>query len=108
MAYLIDTDIFIAGKNLHYGMDFCPAFWEWLVVANEAGKLIGVEAVHDDLVEGGDDLAEWAKARDDGFFVFLQSRATFPPWAKSRSGLTITRSTHPRPSKLFSIALITL
>ena len=24
MAYLIDTDIFIAAKNLHYGMDFCP------------------------------------------------------------------------------------
>lgn len=47
MAYLIDTDIFIAAKNLHYGMDFCPAFWEWLVESNYAGKLLSIEAVHD-------------------------------------------------------------
>jgi len=69
MAYLIDTDIFIAAKNLYYGMDFCPAFWEWLVATNNAGKLLSIEAVHDDLADGGDELAEWAKARDDGFFV---------------------------------------
>lgn len=31
MAYLIDADVFIRAKNLHYGMDFCPAFWDWLV-----------------------------------------------------------------------------
>ena len=69
MAYLIDTDIFIAAKNLHYGMDFCPAFWEWLVESNIAGKLLSIEAVRDDLADGGDQLAEWAKARHDGFFV---------------------------------------
>jgi len=49
MAYLIDTDIFIAAKNLHYGMDFCPAFWEWLTDANRAGKILSTEAVYDDL-----------------------------------------------------------
>ena len=69
MAYLIDTDIFIAAKNLHYGMDFCPAFWEWLVEANRAGKLLSIEAVHDDLASIEDDLATWAKARGNGFFV---------------------------------------
>jgi hypothetical protein len=69
MAYLIDTDIFIAAKNLHYGMDFCPGFWEWLVVANRLAKLISVEAVQDDLVDSGDELAVWAKARAKGFFV---------------------------------------
>jgi hypothetical protein len=26
MLYLLDTNIFIQAKNLHYGMDFCPAF----------------------------------------------------------------------------------
>src|SRR5687768_15918589 len=69
MAYLIDTDIFIAAKNLHYGMDFCPAFWEWLIDANRVGKLLSIEAVHDDLADGGDELGEWAKARDEGFFI---------------------------------------
>jgi hypothetical protein len=69
MAYLIDTDIFIAAKNLHYGMDFCPAFWEWLVEANNAGKLLSIGAVYDDLAGGADELAAWAKACDDEFFA---------------------------------------
>ena len=30
MAYLLDANVFIAAKNLHYGFDFCPAFWDWL------------------------------------------------------------------------------
>lgn len=29
MAYLLDADVFIRAKNLHYGLDFCPAFWDW-------------------------------------------------------------------------------
>lgn len=36
--YLLDANVFIQAKNLHYGFDFCPAFWDWLVVQNEAGK----------------------------------------------------------------------
>lgn len=69
MAYLIDSDIFIAAKNLHYGMDFCPAFWKWLIASNQSGKLLSIEAVHDDLADGDDELATWVKERDDGFFV---------------------------------------
>lgn len=25
MAYLLDANVFIQAKNLHYGFDFCPA-----------------------------------------------------------------------------------
>ena len=31
VAYLLDANVFIQAKNLYYGFDFCPAFWEWLV-----------------------------------------------------------------------------
>jgi hypothetical protein len=27
--YLLDTNVFIQARNLHYGFDFCPAFWDW-------------------------------------------------------------------------------
>lgn len=27
MTYLLDANVFIQPKNLHYGLDFCPAFW---------------------------------------------------------------------------------
>ena len=41
-GYLLDANIFIHAKNLHYGFDFCPAFWDWLVVQNEAGKVASI------------------------------------------------------------------
>ena len=67
--YLLDANVFIQAKNLHYGFDFCPAFWEWLVQQNHAGKVASIEKVADELHTGGDELAEWAKERGDGFFL---------------------------------------
>ena len=68
-ACLIDTNVFIQAKNLHYGFDFCPAFWDWLVEQNRAGRVASIEKVADELYAGGDDLAAWATARGDGFFL---------------------------------------
>jgi hypothetical protein len=36
MPYLLDANVFIQAKNLHYGLDFCPAFWDWLIAHNGA------------------------------------------------------------------------
>ena len=39
MAYLLDANVFIAANNLHgYGLDFCPAFWDWLVAGHESKR----------------------------------------------------------------------
>ena len=54
MPYLLDSNIFIQAKNLHYSFDFCPAFWEWLDVGNEQGKVFSIEKVRDELI-GGDE-----------------------------------------------------
>ena len=35
MAYLLDANVFIQAKNLQYGFDFCPAFWDWLEISYE-------------------------------------------------------------------------
>lgn len=69
MAYLLDANIFIQAKNLHYGMDFCPAFWDWLIQANRAGAVFSIEKVGDELLAGADDLADWARQRGEGFFL---------------------------------------
>ncbi len=66
--YLLDANVFIQAKNLHYGFDFCPAFWEWLVKQHEAETVFSVEKVLDELKAGADPLSEWAEARPD-FFV---------------------------------------
>lgn len=67
--YLLDTNIFIQGKNLHYGFDFCPAFWEWLIVQNGTGRVASIDKVGDELQAGGDDLSDWTTARGRTFFL---------------------------------------
>jgi hypothetical protein len=69
MAYLLDANVFIQAKNLHYGLDFCPAFWDWLIAHNTAGLVLSIEKVGDELEAGGDELATWAASRGIGFFV---------------------------------------
>lgn len=68
MAYLLDANVFISAKNLHYGMDFCPAFWDWIVHAHHTGTVCSIEKVGDEIAAGDDELSEWADEIDDGFF----------------------------------------
>ena len=35
-GYLLDANVFIQAKNLHYCFDFCPAYWDWLIQQNHS------------------------------------------------------------------------
>ncbi len=69
MGYLLDANVMIAAQNLHYGFDFCPGFWDWLLVANEAGQVFSVEKVGDEVLGLGDELSDWASEVGGGFFL---------------------------------------
>jgi hypothetical protein len=84
--YLLDANVFIQAKNLHYGFDFCPAFWEWVIAQNAAGAVASIEKVGDELIGGGDELADWAEARGEAFFLaaddtVLPALGTVSTWA---------------------------
>ena len=88
MAYLLDADVFIRAKNLHYGFDFCPAFWDWLIAGNSEGKVFSIEKVESEVLAIGDELSDWATARGSAFFlrpseVVLPSLASVSQWASS-------------------------
>jgi hypothetical protein len=80
MSYLLDADVFIRAKNLHYGFDFCPAFWEWLVQENGTGRVSSIEKVGDEVLAVADELSEWAKKRGPRFFR-PPDQSTFPALA---------------------------
>ena len=87
-SYLVDSNVFIQAKNLHYGFDFCPAFWDWLIEQSGTGNVASIEKVADKLQAGGDELSEWAAARGDGFFLppddtVLPALRTVSNWAGS-------------------------
>lgn len=69
MPKLLDSDVFIQAKNLHYGFDFCPAFWEWVIDANQKKRAFSIQKVGDELEAGSDELATWAAKRGPGFFL---------------------------------------
>jgi hypothetical protein len=69
MAYLLDANVFIQAKNLHYGLDFCPAFWDWLLSGNASGNVFSIEKVEDEIKAGQDDLSTWASNLGSKFFL---------------------------------------
>lgn len=69
MAYLFDSNVFIAAKNLYYGTDFCPAFWEWIKIANSIGTVYSVLRVKDEIVAGDDELNAWVATLPGSFFL---------------------------------------
>jgi Domain of unknown function (DUF4411) len=90
MAYLLDANIFIQAKNLHYGLDFCPAFWDWLIAGNAAEKVFSIEKVGDEIAAGGDDLSLWAADQGEEFFLppvpaILPALATVSAWATGQN-----------------------
>jgi hypothetical protein len=87
MSYLLDSDVFIQAKNLHYGLDFCPAFWDWLIASNQAGLVFSTEKVGDEIAAGADELASWAANRGDDFFL-KPDAAILPALAKVSSWAT--------------------
>lgn len=90
MAYLLDANVFIQARRLHYGFDFCPAFWDWLTQANAAGTAFSVEKVDNELHAGTDELSDWADAKGPGFFlpadgVVLATLPRVSVWASTQN-----------------------
>lgn len=70
--YLLDSNTYIQAKNFHYQMSFCPAYWDWLDQQYMNSHLASISSVYDELAHGGDELAEWVKARQAHFIPMSQ------------------------------------
>jgi len=109
MVYLLDANVFILAKNLHYGFDFCPAFWDWIIAGNGAGTVFSIEKVGDEVQAVKDDLSEWAAARGDGFFLrpdasVFPALAAVSTWASSQSYTPAAVSTFLQVADYYLVA----
>lgn len=77
MSYLLDANVFMSANRLHYGMDFCPAFWDWLVHHGNTGTVFSIDKVADEIDGGDDSLTAWAK--DQGQHLFRRTPPTLGP-----------------------------
>lgn len=77
MSYLLDANVFMSANNLHYGLDFCPAFWDWLRHKANTGVVASIDKVADEIEAGQDALSAWA--RDHGQALFRRTPPTLAP-----------------------------
>ena len=73
MTYLLDANVFIQAKNLHYGFDFCPAFWDWIIERNREEAVFSIDKVADELAGHADKLSEWAQTQAARLFLSTDS-----------------------------------
>lgn len=87
-SYVLDTNVFIDAKNIFYDMNVFPAFWDWLELQNEIGKVHSVEHVYKELQGREDELSEWAKTNHYDFFLnyepaVVEAHLYLDGWAKN-------------------------
>ena len=69
--YLMDSDVFISGKNQYYAFNICPGFWRSLIHHYQASHIASIDKVRNELLAGrkDDDLVKWVKdVLPAGFF----------------------------------------
>lgn len=65
--YLLDSDVLIDAKNRYYAFDIVPAYWDWLERAHKAQSVFTIEKVAQEILAGGDQLAEWMDEQPKSF-----------------------------------------
>ena len=63
----MDSNTYIQAKNLHYNMDFCPAFWDWLDKQSQISQVMSIDNVYLELTDSNDELSVWAKEKRSHF-----------------------------------------
>jgi hypothetical protein len=103
-----NTNVFIEAKNRYYAFDVCPVFWDWIDASHRVAVL-SVDKVRDELIGGGDELAEWAKQRGEGFFLkpdqaAISSLRAVSQWAASRGYTPAAVRTFLRAADYYLVA----
>jgi len=84
LIYLLDANVLIDANRDYYPLQRVPEFWEWLENAGENGHAKIPLELYEEIRDGKDDLATWAKQEhieralllEEDVDVFLVSRAT--------------------------------
>lgn len=76
--YLLDSNIFIQSKNLHYRFSFCGNFWILLQDMHATGMVFTVKVVKQELLKTKDELSDWIRSLPKE--MFLDHWNAFDEW----------------------------
>lgn len=109
MAFLLDSNTLIQGKNEAYGFDICPGFWNFIEQEHESEHLFSIKQVGDELKNGKDELAMWARRRGGRFFLPFDMEAaeamtTVASWVQERDFTDAAKAKFFRSADQYLIA----
>lgn len=61
MIYLLDANVLMDANRDYYPLDRVPEFWDWLLYIGQEGKVKIPVEVYEEIKDGNDPLAVWAK-----------------------------------------------
>ena len=73
--FVLDTNIFVEAHRRYYAHDLCPGFWECLTHYCQERRVLSIDRVRDELMEGPNDqdnpdkLVEWVKTAPNDLFI---------------------------------------
>ena len=86
MKYLIDTNILIQAKNIHYRMSTFSCIWQWLQETSEVKIL---DAVFTEILRQDDELKDWVinlhELNPENFFSLYRYRHSILLWRSVRA-----------------------
>lgn len=62
--HIVDTNVFAQAHRFYYPFDVVPGFWNWLDREHEKGTLCSTRLVFEEILNGKDNLVDWAKERE--------------------------------------------
>lgn len=75
MLYLLDANVLIDANRDYYPIDRVPEFWEWLAHEGSKGRVKIPLEVYEEIKDGNDQLAEWARQTEVEKALLLQEEA---------------------------------
>lgn len=78
--YLLDAGVFIQAHRAHYGLDFCPPYWNALLHFHGNGRVLSIARIKGELIRGKKNPSKKEKAEgidkpDDGLVAWASKSA---------------------------------
>ena len=80
-VYVLDANVLMQAHRLYYAFPICPGFWECLLRHHQAGQVLSIDKVRDE-IKDGDALSRWVQSQSPpSFFASTQEAAVLGNFA---------------------------
>ena len=101
--YLLDANVYIDGHRRYYAFDLCPGFWDCLIHHFNAGRILSIDRVRDELLEQRDALSRWVEIDcPTGMFVTSLENAVTDAYREVMSWVYASAQFYPQAKNDFS------